>query len=104
MQAAAGGTPLSAEVRAALRESVAALLLKAKADAAAEVDQWRARACAAEADRSGLQERLNGLLSDLVVERDGDLHAALRAVASTCRPLQDADGAEAHERFLRQGA
>jgi hypothetical protein len=108
MAAPPGGVPLTAAMRAALRESVAAALLKVKAEGAAEAAHWRGRALAAEADALALRE---GLLAELQLERRAavDLPEALRAVCVACRPLALAsseaeDEAQRQVHFLRQGA
>lgn len=102
----AGGVTLSAAKYAALRQSLAAAILKARTDAGAETQRWRALAEAARAEAEALRE---GLARDLALERAAPLSlpAAVEAVAAACRPLLDDDDASEdarHVSFLRQGA
>ena len=100
-----GGTiTLSAAKYAALRQSLAAAILKARTDAAAEAARWRAEAEAARAEAEALRE---GLVRDLALERAAPLSlpAAVEKVAAACGAIdRHADADARHASFLRQGA
>ena len=101
-----GSITLSAAKYAALRQSLAAAILKARTEAGAEASRWRAEAEAARAEAEALRE---GLARDLGLERAAPLSlpAAVEKVAAACKPLDrhaDADVDARHASFLRQGA
>ena len=104
-QSGGGVITLSAAKYAALRQSLAAAILKARTEAAEEASLWRAQAEAARAETETLRETL---ARDLALERGAPLSlpAAVEAVGSACRAIEDAGaGADArHASFLRQGA
>ena len=99
-----GSITLSAAKYAALRQSLAAAILKARTEAGAEALRWRAEAEAARAEADALRERL---AQDLALERAAPLSlpAAVTKVAAACQPLdRNADADARHASFLRQGA
>lgn len=106
MQAPQGGViTLSAAKYAALRQSLAAAILKARTEAGEEASRWRSEAEAARAETEALRETL---ARDLVLERAAPLSlpAAVEAVGAACKALGEgsADADARHASFLRQGA
>ena len=108
MQAPQGGVlTLSAAKYAALRQSLAAAILKARTEAGEEASRWRSEAEAARAETEALRETLaRGLALERAVPLS--LPAAVEAVGAACKARVGEDGSAdldaRHASFLRQGA